>query len=169
MGGGEVKGRIRGVPPHHCRTCPRVSGSLRAKELPRASAAEAKRMGTALVMPTKEVKMLMPSTAASLQRAFRNPNAVVLRGGRVLGWHPWRWGGTHGGGVPTRPSALGQGVPGMRYPAAQPDCGTQVWQPAWQHLAGSNASGSQQHVWQPRNTSGTQHPKPYAQNLAPST
>lgn len=36
-------------------------------------------MGTALVMPTNEVKMLMPNTAANLQRALRKPNAVVLR------------------------------------------------------------------------------------------
>lgn len=36
-------------------------------------------MGTALVMPTNEVKMLIPKTAASLQRALRKPNAVVLR------------------------------------------------------------------------------------------
>lgn len=35
-------------------------------------------MGAALVIPTKDVKMLIPSTAASLQRAFRKPNAVVL-------------------------------------------------------------------------------------------
>lgn len=36
-------------------------------------------MGTALVIPTKEVKMLMPNTAANLQRALRKPNAVVLK------------------------------------------------------------------------------------------
>lgn len=35
-------------------------------------------IGTALVMPTNDWKMLMPKTAASLQRAFRNPKAVVL-------------------------------------------------------------------------------------------
>lgn len=64
--------------PSHCSTCPRVSGNFRARELPRASAAEAKRMGAALVIPTKDVKMLIPSTAASLQRAFRKPKAVVL-------------------------------------------------------------------------------------------
>lgn len=64
--------------PPHCSTCPRVSGSFRARELPRARAAEAKRMGAALVIPTKDVKMLIPSTAASLQRAFRKPKAVVL-------------------------------------------------------------------------------------------
>lgn len=68
-------------PPHHCKTCPRVSGNFKARELPRARAAEARKMGTALVMPTKEVKMLMPSTAASLQRALRKPKAVVLGGG----------------------------------------------------------------------------------------
>lgn len=63
---------------HYCSTWPRVSGSLRARKLPAASAPEAKRMGTALVMPTNEVKMLIPRTAASLQSALRNPNAVVL-------------------------------------------------------------------------------------------
>lgn len=62
----------------HCSTCPRVSGSFRARELPRARAAEAKRMGAALVIPTNDVKMLIPSTAASLHRAFRKPKAVVL-------------------------------------------------------------------------------------------
>lgn len=36
-------------------------------------------MGTALVIPTKDVKMLIPRTAASLQRALRKPKAVVLR------------------------------------------------------------------------------------------
>lgn len=65
--------------PHYCSTWPRVSGSLRARKLPAASAPEAKRMGTALVIPTNEVKMLMPKTAANLQRALRKPNAVVLR------------------------------------------------------------------------------------------
>ena len=65
--------------PHYCSTWPRVSGSLRARKLPAASAPEANRMGTALVIPTNEVKMLMPSTAANLQRALRKPNAVVLR------------------------------------------------------------------------------------------
>lgn len=65
--------------PHYCSTWPRVSGSLRARKLPAASAPEANRMGTALVMPTNEVKMLMPNTAANLQRALRKPNAVVLR------------------------------------------------------------------------------------------
>lgn len=39
-------------------------------------------MGTALVIPTNEVKMLIPRTAASLQRALRKPNAVVLGGER---------------------------------------------------------------------------------------
>lgn len=38
-------------------------------------------MGAALVIPTKDVKMLIPSTAASLHRAFRKPKAVVLFGG----------------------------------------------------------------------------------------
>lgn len=65
--------------PHYCSTWPRVSGSLRARKLPAASAPEAKRMGTALVIPTNEVKMLIPKTAANLQRALRKPNAVVLR------------------------------------------------------------------------------------------
>lgn len=35
-------------------------------------------MGAAFVIPTKDVKMLMPRTAASLHRAFRKPKAVVL-------------------------------------------------------------------------------------------
>lgn len=36
-------------------------------------------MGMALVMPTKLEKTVLPRTAASLQRAFRTPNAVALR------------------------------------------------------------------------------------------
>lgn len=36
-------------------------------------------MGKALVMPTNDWKILMPNTAASLQRAFKKPNAVVLK------------------------------------------------------------------------------------------
>lgn len=66
------------APRYYCSTWPRVSGSLRARKLPAANAPEAKRMGTALVMPTNEVKMLIPKTAASLQSALRKPNAVVL-------------------------------------------------------------------------------------------
>lgn len=31
-----------------------------------------------MVIPTNDVKMLIPSTAASLHRAFRKPKAVVL-------------------------------------------------------------------------------------------
>lgn len=57
---------------------------MNARKLPAASAPDANRMGTALVMPTKEVKMLMPNTAASLQRAFRKPNAVHLGGERKI-------------------------------------------------------------------------------------
>lgn len=81
VGGGGSLSLSLPPPPHHCKTCPRVSGNFKARELPRARAAEARKMGTALVMPTKEVKMLMPSTAASLQRALRKPKAVVLGGG----------------------------------------------------------------------------------------
>lgn len=57
---------------------PRVSGSFSARKLPAARAPEAKRMGTALVMPTNDWKMLMPRTAASLHNAFKKPKAVVL-------------------------------------------------------------------------------------------
>lgn len=63
----------------YCKTWPRVSGNLVARKLPAASAPAANKMGTALVMPTNDWKMLIPRTAASLQRAFRKPNAVVLR------------------------------------------------------------------------------------------
>lgn len=62
----------------YCNTWPRVSGNFVARKLPAASAPAANKMGTALVMPTNDWKMLMPRTAASLQRAFRKPNAVVL-------------------------------------------------------------------------------------------
>lgn len=82
------------APIPHCSTCPRVSGSFRARELPRARAAEAKRMGAALVMPTKDVKMLIPSTAASLHRAFRKPKAVVLLSAKPRGGEKAKWGQT---------------------------------------------------------------------------
>lgn len=62
----------------YCNTWPRVSGNFVARKLPAASAPAANKMGTALVMPTNDWKMLMPRTAASLQKAFRKPNAVVL-------------------------------------------------------------------------------------------
>lgn len=62
----------------YCNTWPRVSGNFVARKLPAASAPAANMMGTALVMPTNDWKMLMPRTAASLQRALRKPNAVVL-------------------------------------------------------------------------------------------
>lgn len=63
----------------YCNTWPLVSGNFVARKLPAASAPAANKMGTALVMPTNDWKMLMPSTAASLQRAFKKPNAVVLK------------------------------------------------------------------------------------------
>lgn len=63
----------------YCNTWPRVSGNFVARKLPAASAPAANMMGTALVMPTNDWKMLMPRTAATLQRAFRKPNAVVLK------------------------------------------------------------------------------------------
>lgn len=62
----------------YCNTWPLVSGNFVARKLPAARAPAANRMGMALVMPTNDWKMLIPSTAASLQRAFRKPNAVVL-------------------------------------------------------------------------------------------
>lgn len=62
----------------YCNTWPRVSGNFVARKLPAARAPAANMMGTALVMPTNDWKMLMPRTAASLQRAFRKPKAVHL-------------------------------------------------------------------------------------------
>lgn len=56
-----------------------MSGSLRATRPPHTSAAKDNRMGTALVMPTKLLKIELLSTAASLHRAFSTPNAVALR------------------------------------------------------------------------------------------
>lgn len=55
-----------------------VSGSLRASRPPPTSAAKESRMGTTLVMPTKEAKIELPKMAASLHRALSIPNAVVL-------------------------------------------------------------------------------------------
>lgn len=63
----------------YCNTWPRVSGNFVARKLPAARAPAANKIGKALVMPTNDWKMLIPNTAASLQRAFRKPNAVVLR------------------------------------------------------------------------------------------
>lgn len=63
----------------HKRTFSRVSGSLRATRPPPTRAAKESRMGMALVMPTKLAKMELPSTAASLQRPLRTPNAVALK------------------------------------------------------------------------------------------
>lgn len=71
----------------YCNTWPRVSGNFVARKLPAARAPAANMMGTALVMPTKDWKMLMPRTAASLQRALRKPNAVVLGENRFLYIH----------------------------------------------------------------------------------
>lgn len=68
----------------YCNTCPRVSGNFVARKLPAARAPAANMMGTALVMPTNDWKMLMPRTAATLQRALRKPNAVVLVENRFL-------------------------------------------------------------------------------------
>ena len=45
--------------------------------------------------------MLMPSTAASLQKALRNPKAVVLEGGGE-----WKWGRGGGGGRGSEKAAL---------------------------------------------------------------
>lgn len=63
----------------HCRIFSRVSGNLRATRPPHISAVKDSRMGTALVLLTKLVKIELPSTAANLHRAFSTPKAVALK------------------------------------------------------------------------------------------
>lgn len=63
----------------YMRTFARVSGKRSPTRPPPTSTDEARRMGMALVMPTREPKIRFPSTAASLHRALQNPKPVPLR------------------------------------------------------------------------------------------
>lgn len=61
------------------RTFDLVSGSRNPTRPPPTSTEEARRMGMALVMPTKEPKIRFPITAASLHKALQKPNPVPLK------------------------------------------------------------------------------------------
>lgn len=61
------------------RTLARVSGSRSPTSPPPTSTEDASRMGIALVMPTSEPKIRLPSTAASLHMALQKPKPVPLR------------------------------------------------------------------------------------------
>jgi len=61
------------------RTLARVSGSRSPTNPPATSTDEAIRMGIALVMPTREPKIRLPSTAASLHMALQKPKPVPLK------------------------------------------------------------------------------------------
>lgn len=67
----------------HIRTCSRVSGRRKASRPPPTRAEEARRMGTTLVIPTKEEKMEFPRMAPNLQSPLRMPKAVPLSGGKA--------------------------------------------------------------------------------------
>lgn len=60
------------------RTLARVSGSRSPTRPPPTSTDDASRMGIALVMPTSEPKIRLPSTAASLHKALQKPKPVPL-------------------------------------------------------------------------------------------
>ena len=62
----------------YMRTLARVSGSRSPTRPPPTSTVDASRMGIALVMPTREPKIRLPSTAASLHMALQKPNPVPL-------------------------------------------------------------------------------------------
>lgn len=63
----------------HMRTLARVSGRWSPTRPPPTSTDDASRMGMALVMPTSEPKIRLPSTAASLHMALQKPKPVPLR------------------------------------------------------------------------------------------
>lgn len=62
----------------HIRTCSRVSGRRRAIRPPPTREVAARRMGTTLVIPTKEAKMVFPRMAPNLHNPLRMPKAVAL-------------------------------------------------------------------------------------------
>lgn len=68
-------------------TLARVSGSRSPTRPPPTNTEDASRMGIALVMPTNEPKIRLPSTAASLHKALQKPKPVPLEmtgGGKPL-------------------------------------------------------------------------------------
>lgn len=69
----------------YMRTLARVSGSRSPTSPPPTNTDDASRMGMALVMPTREPKIRLPSTAASLHIALQKPNPVPLQTKRRRG------------------------------------------------------------------------------------
>lgn len=67
------------------RTLARVSGSRRPTRPPQTNTEDASRMGMALVIPTSEPKIRLPSTAASLHMALQKPKPVPLEAKRDTG------------------------------------------------------------------------------------
>lgn len=63
----------------YMRTLARVSGSRRPTKPPPTNTDDASRMGMALVMPTSDPKIRLPSTAASLHKALQKPKPVPLK------------------------------------------------------------------------------------------
>lgn len=55
-----------------------VSGSRSPTRPPHTRTVEARRIGIALVIPTREPNIRFPSTAAALHSAFRKPKPVAL-------------------------------------------------------------------------------------------
>lgn len=55
-----------------------VSGSRSPTRPPHTRTVEARRIGIALVIPTREPNIKFPSTAAALHSAFKNPKPVAL-------------------------------------------------------------------------------------------
>lgn len=62
----------------HIRTWVLVSGRRSPTSPPHTSTVEARRIGIALVMLTKEPNIKFPRTAAALQSAFKKPKPVAL-------------------------------------------------------------------------------------------
>lgn len=83
-------------PAAHIRTWSRVSGSRRARRPPPTNAEDANRMGTTLVIPTKDAKMELPRMAPILQSPLRMPNAVALRGSEKRSSEQRTWGKSNG-------------------------------------------------------------------------
>lgn len=69
----------------YMRTLARVSGSRSPTRPPQTNTDDASRMGIALVIPTSEPKIRLPSTAASLHMALQKPKPVPLETRRDTG------------------------------------------------------------------------------------
>lgn len=63
----------------YINTCVLVSGSRSPTRPPHTRTVEARRIGIALVIPTREPNIKFPSTAAALHSAFKKPKLVALK------------------------------------------------------------------------------------------